>query len=255
MKEQSFHNEKVCAYKNARIISQLQRDIMPLQGLKKLSTDSSVNLGVHPIENSFPYSSFPIGCIHEFLSASNNDIASTNGFVAALLSKLMLSKATAIWISTTRNLFPAALKNFGIDPEHIIFIDLEKEKDVLYTIEEALKCNRIATVIAEIKQINFKESRRLQLAAEQSRVTGFIIRHQPKVLNTIACVSRWCVKSLPSELSNGMPGVGFPRWNVELLKVRNGKPGSWKIEYSSNSFQEIKEKVIDIPQTQIRNVG
>ena len=42
------------------------------------------------------------------------------------------------------------------------------------TMEEALKCNRITAVLGEIKEISFKESRRLQLAAEQSRVTGFL---------------------------------------------------------------------------------
>ena len=66
--------------------------------------------------------------------------------------------------------------------------------------EESLNVTRIAAVIGEVKNISFKESRRLQLAAEQSRVTGFLIRHQPKILNTIACVSRWRITSLPSEL-------------------------------------------------------
>ena len=72
----------------------------------------------------------------------------------------------------------------------------------------------------------FKESRRLQLAAEQSRVTGFIIRHQPGLINTIACVSRWRISTLPSEPGEGLPGVGFPKWQVELLKVRNGRPAN-----------------------------
>jgi protein ImuA len=167
-------------------IRQLQRDILPLQGLKSLLGDNNINLGFRPFENAFPADVFPVGCIHEFLSASQEDIASTNGFVAALLSKLIMSKGTAICISATRNLFPTALKNFGIEPDHIIFIDLRKEKDILYAVEEALKCSKLATVIAEAKQVSFKESRTLQLAAEQSRVTGFLIRHQPKILNTIA---------------------------------------------------------------------
>ena len=64
----------------------------------------------------------------------------------------MQSKGTAIWISATRKLFPAALKSFGIEPDHIIFIDLKKEKDILYAIEEALKCNKLTAVIGEIKQ-------------------------------------------------------------------------------------------------------
>ncbi len=239
----------------SNIIAQLERDILPLQGLKSLSTDNNINIGFRPIELAFPNATFPIGCTHEFLGASEEDIASTNGFVAVLLSKLMQFQGAAVWISSSRTLFPTALKGFGINPDKIIFVDLKKEKDVLYAVEESLKCNRLTTVVGEIKQISFKESRRLQLAAERSRVTGLLVRHQPYILNTIACVSRWRITSLPSELVDGMPGVGFPRWNVELLKVRNGKPGSWKLEWSSNGFQQFKQNIFSLPQEERRKTG
>jgi protein ImuA len=161
----------------------------------------------------------------------------------------------AIWISASRTLFPASLKRFGVEPHRIIFVDLKHERDALYAIEEALKCKQIAAVVGEIKNIGFKESRRLQLAAEQSRVTGLLIRHQPKIINTIACVSRWRITSLPGALAEGMPGVGFPRWNVELLKVRNGKPGKWQVEFSSGQLKEIRQPILTISQTQIRNTA
>jgi len=237
------------------IIAQLERAILPLQGLKSLSTDNNIQIGFRPLEEAFPNATFPVGCIHEFLSTSLHDNAATNGFITTLLSKLMQFEGACIWISASRNLFPLALKSFGVNPEHIIFIDLNKEKDVLYAIEEALKCNRVTSVIGEIKNISFQESRRLQLAAEQSRVTGFLIHHQQQYTNTIACVSRWRITPLPSELINKMPGVGFPRWNVELLKVRNGKPGTWKIEWSSNRFKLITENIVLLPQIQIRKTG
>ena len=236
-------------------IAQLQRSILPLQGFRILPTDNHINLGFPPIESAFPNATFPVGCTHEFLTASQQDSAATYGFLAFMLSRLLQFQGAAIWISTSRTLFPGALQNFGINPDKIIFVDLKQEKDVLYAIEEALKCKALATVIGEIKQISFKESRRLQLAAEQSRVTGLLIRHQPKIVNTIACVSRWHITSLPSELEDGMPGVGFPRWNVELLKVGNGKPGKWKIEYSSNRLQEIKENFYSTREIQQLKTG
>jgi protein ImuA len=158
----------------------------------------------------------------------------------------------AIWVSASRTLFPAALKRFGVQPNKIIFIDLKNESDVLYATEECLKCKRIAAVVGETKYIGFKESRRLQLAAEQSRVTGLLVRPQYKTINTTACVSRWRVTGLPRELPDGMPGIGFPRWNIELLKVRNGKPGAWQLEYSSNRLKEIKQNIFSISQEERR---
>jgi len=41
-----------------------------------------------------------------------------------------------------------------------------------------------------------------------------------------------------------LPGIGFPRWNVELLKVRNGKPGSWQMEWKSTGFRLVQQPAI-----------
>lgn len=98
-------------------------------------------------------------------------------------------------------------------------------------------------------------SRRLQLAVEQSCVTGFIIRHQPRYPGVTACVSRWQITPLPSELEEGMPGVGFPRWQVELLKIRNGRPGTWEVEWSAGNCRLIEEPVVVSPLQPKRKTG
>lgn len=237
------------------IIAQLQRDILPLQGLKQLATDSQMQLGFRAIENAFPNGCFPVGCTHEFLYPSVEDWAATNGFIAVLLSKLMQFDGAAVWVSASRTLFPAALKRFGVQPDKIIFVDLKNESDVLYATEECLKCKRIAAVVGETRYISFKASRRLQLAAEQSRVTGLLVRPQHKLINTTACVSRWRITSLPRALPEGMPGIGFPRWNVELLKVRNGKPGTWQLEYASNQLKEMKQNIFVLQAEERRKRG
>ncbi|MBG9374620.1 Error-prone repair protein ImuA [Panacibacter sp. DH6] len=227
------------------ILSQLEKQILPLQGLRKLPGDNNVRIDCSAMESAFPNGVFPVGCMHEFITHTPQDGASTNGFVAAILGKLLKQGGICLWISTSRTLFAAALVSFNVNPEQIIFIDVKNERDVLYATEEALKCNKLIAVLAEIKNLSFKESRRFQLAAEQSRVTGFIIRHGLRTTNTIACVSRWHITSLPS-MSAGMPGVGFPRWKVELQKIRSGTPGSWIMEWSAGNFNVIQqdEKVI-----------
>ena len=134
-------------------------------------------------------------------------------------------------------------------------VHAKNEKDVLWTIEETLKCERLTAVVGEVKAIGFTESRRLQLATEKSRVTGFIIRHNPRILNSTACIARWRITTLQSELNDGMHGVGFPKWNVELLKVRNGAAGNWKIEWVVDHFQNIEENIFSIALEQRRKTG
>lgn len=226
----------------ADIISQLQRDILRMQGFRSTQQENTPVIDLGPINAAFPNAVFPTGVIHEFLCPVTEQAAAASGFVSALTGHLMQHGGACIWISVARTLFPPSLKAFGIEPDKVIFIDLQRTKDALWTLEEALKCEGIAAVIAEIPEIGFTQSRRLQLAVEQSKVTGFILRTSSRNAGTTACVARWHITSLPSAIENDMPGVGYPRWQVELLKVRNGRNGTWKIEWSEGRFSPIQEQ-------------
>jgi protein ImuA len=228
------------------IINQLQKNILQWQGINIPQVGTTRFPGLESIEAAFPNGVFPTGAIHEFLAEEPENAAACGGFLSGLLNKLMQKGGACLWISTSRTLFPPALKSYGLNPDRIIFIDLKRDRDILWATEEALKCKSLASVIAEINEISFTESRRLQLVVEKSKVTGFILRRNTKKLSTTACVARWKITSLSSELEYGMPGLGFPRWNVELLKVRNGNPGSWKIEWHAGGFVPVVMKNAEI---------
>jgi protein ImuA len=225
----------------ADIIAQLQREILPLQGFKPAINNAAVDTGLGSIKFSFPGATFPLGAVHEFICPASETLSAASGFIAGILSSLMHHGGASIWISPSQTIFPPSLKSFGIEPDKIVFINLQKEKDRLWALEEALKCDGIAAVVGEIQELSFTVSRRLQLAVEQSLVTGFIIRNNPRNLNTTACITRWKITPLSSMLTDDMPGVGFPCWNVALLKVRNGKPGSWQMEWSAGRFRQLGE--------------
>ena len=235
---------------NANIIAQLKKEILPLQGFKSIKGKENYDLGLGPIRFAFPNSCFPLGAMHEFCCDEKENTAATSGFISGILSRLMKDGATCIWVRTTKTIFPPALKTFGIDPEKIIFVDLKSDKDVLWVTEEALKFDGLAAVIAELRELDFTASRRLQLAVEHSRVTGFIIRNKPRNQNTTACVSRWKISSIESSSPNDLPGIGFPRWNVELLKVRNGIPGSWQVEWINGRLKTIQKSITIISEEQ-----
>jgi protein ImuA len=234
----------------ADIIAQLQKDILPLQGFKTASKNAIGDVGLGVIKNAFPNNQFPVGAVHEFISSSPEAAAATGGFVAGIIASLMRKGGATIWISAYRTIFPPALQSFEIAPDKIIFIDLHKEKEMLWAIEEALKCEGLAAVVGELPELSFTASRRLQLAVEQSRVTGFILRYNPRNINTTACITRWKITPLPTQLVSSMPGVGFPRWQVDLLKVRNGKPGNWQVEWVAGRFRHIPAFSIIVAEQQ-----
>lgn len=221
------------------IIQKLRADMIRWEGFRPAPPGPKQDLGLGPVAAAFPDGVFPTGAIHEFISSSPEDTAATGGFIAGLVNKLLNAGGACLWVSYTRRIYPPALKLFGVDPDRVIFVDVPLQKDLLWVTEEALKCEGVATVICETKDLSFTESQRLQLAVEKSHVTGFVLRKDVKKINTTACVTRWQIRHVRSQLRPGMPGVGHPRWLVELVKVRNGKPGNWTIEWKKQDFQTL----------------
>lgn len=224
------------------LVSKLQQDILLWQGFKSQVPAAADAIGLGEIENAFPNGVFPKKAIHEFLTLFPEHAAASDGFIAGLLATLMEDGAACVWISTSRKLFPASLRAFNVEPERIIFMDVTREKDVLWIMEEALKCEGLAAVVAEISSLSLIESRRLQLAVEESGVTGFILRKDARKTISSVATARWQISPLPSNSEDGMPGLGFPRWQVELLKVRSGNPGIWVMEWAGDGFRQITEE-------------
>jgi protein ImuA len=236
------------------IISQLQKNILLWEGFKPPVAGDADGIGLGPVEAAFPNGVFPRGTIHEMVCPTPEQSAATGGFMGGLLTSLMQQGGACLWIGVSRKLFPPSLIAFDVEVDRIIFVDLQREKDVLWAMEEALKCEGVAAVIGELREISFAQSRRLQLAVESSKVTGFLLRNDPRKLSSTTCVARWQITPLPSELEDGLPGVGFPRWQVELLKVRNGNPGSWKLEWVDGYFVPVVEAIASNEQ-QERKAG
>jgi len=223
----------------AEVMSHLRQAIRGIEGYKQ-TRSASMTTGILEIDQSLPGGSFPLAAIHEFVTSGAEDGAAASGFLSALLSTIAGDKGVILWIVKDLNLFPPSLKVFGLDPDRIIFVVLPKPQEALWAMEEALRCRELVSVVCEISDPDLTATRRMQIAAEKSGVTGFLLRMNPKKTSSTSCVSRWNVRSLPSGIDKGCPGVGFPRWQLELLKVRNGMPGSWSVEWRGRAFHHVK---------------
>ncbi|RYY31311.1 MAG: Error-prone repair protein ImuA [Chitinophagaceae bacterium] len=224
------------------ILNRLRQEILPLQGFRHTKLPRESIPGFQSIESAFPGNCFPTGAIHDFICTDPSGAASTTGFISGLLSALMNKHQSAVWITSSQQLYPPALAHFGIDTERLIVIHA-KEKEVLWIMEEALKCEGLAAVVCQVSKISFTASRRLQLAVEGTGVTGMLMLSSTHK-NTSSSLARWCISSLPGIAPHGLPGLGFPRWKVKLEKVRNGKPSSWQIEWNGQQFVEITSREV-----------
>jgi protein ImuA len=235
------------------IIEQLRQDMLLLQGYKAVTLPAQQQVINGPIRYAFPNETFPVGAVHEFICSSKENNAASAGFVSGILSGLMNKGGSCCWVTSDPMIFPPAYKQFGIDPCNILIIHAPKTNDIPWIIEEILKSSAVVAVIAEIKEIGFKESRRFQLAAEQTGITGFMLRNNPKNLATCAA-TRWKIQPINSNKNTSLPGISYPRWHVELLKVRNGKPGNWQLEWRAGTFKYLQEESLLI-KTPLRKIG
>lgn len=223
------------------MVRELREQLMALQGFKRpVIGEAAPDFGLKAMASAFPCGLMPTGAVHEFISPTAACATATNGFVAGLLSTLMTDNLSCVWVSTKRSLFPPGLTYFGIAPHNIIFIDVKKDKDALWVAEQALKCNALVAVVAELGELTFTQSQRLQLAVEDSKVTGFLHRKRPRTENTLACMSRWKIRPVASHTAGNLPGVGLPVWEVRLEKIRNGKPGIWYYGWKDGIFTAIQ---------------
>lgn len=227
------------------IIQKLENEILPLQGYRSVTGKTGKTIDLGAINAAFPNSQFPTGAIHEFIVRNNENASAVSGFIAAVIADLM-EAGIVLWISSNRTIFPPALKFFNIDPHKIIFIDLRNQKEVAWAVEEALKLNGLAAVVGEMREINFTVSRRLQLAVEKSRVTGFLLNNTNNINSSNACLTRWAISSLASLDIDDLPGIGYPVWKVELIKVRNGRPGTWELAWMNGRLRSLNNETVVI---------
>lgn len=225
------------------LIERLQKNILQWEGYRSPDSGRREQLGLGPLEAAFPNGVFPKSTVHELICADREQAAASGGFISGVLSMLLQEGGICVWIGR-RRLFAPALAGFGVAPHRIIFINLGKDKDVLWVMEEALKCRGLTAVVCELKDLDFKQSQRLQRAVEQSRVTGFVLRNAKAKLGSTACAARWQISALPSTDLGTLPGLGFLRWQVDLLKVRNGQTGSYILEWQDQGFVPAEEIVM-----------
>ncbi|TCJ13574.1 Error-prone repair protein ImuA [Flaviaesturariibacter flavus] len=229
----------------AEIFDRLRKEMLQLQGFRAPLAAGGDPLGLGRINSAFPNGVFPQAAVHEFVCAAPEEGAATSAFITGLLSGIMKEGGAVLWAGTGRRVYPPALRAFGVRPERVLFLDLKKEKDVCWALGEALRCGALSAVVGELKDLDFTGSRRFQLAIESSGVPCFLLRRNARAAATTA-VARWRVAPLQSVPEEGLPGIGHPRWRVQLLKARNGRPGSWDVEWRGGAFREVLQQVAPV---------
>lgn len=211
----------------ARLID-LRRYLAATEGFGKAG--AVLPFGRPGIDSALPWGGLPLAALHEIENAgiAGQDGAAT-AFLAAILARLAPARPV-LWCLRQPDLHAPGLALAGLAAKRLLFVRPPSERDILWAMEEGLRSRALAAVVGEVDGLSTAASRRLQLAAETSGVTGFVLHRSAGTAVASAAVTRWRVAALPSLPIPGEPGIGTPRWRVELRRCRGGMPAAWEIE-------------------------
>jgi protein ImuA len=196
--------------------------------------------GIAAIDRVLPGGGLAGGALHEILGVGGDeeDGALAAAFAAGILGRLAATgNGMVLWCLPRPDLYGPGLAAHGLDPARIVLVRALRDAEILWAMEEGLRAPGIAAVVGEVGTLAAVASRRLQLAAERSGITAFLLRRwrdggqaaRERVLPN-AAITRWRIAAVPSQPPRGEPGVGRSRWRVELLRCRGGEPASWEVE-------------------------
>ncbi|MBM3518951.1 MAG: hypothetical protein FJX56_14035 [Alphaproteobacteria bacterium] len=204
-------------------IGVLERGAVPAGG---------VALGVPEIEAGLPGGKLPLACLHEVMGGEDG---ATLGFLAIVLGRLCAERAGGVlWCfargGLSEGLYPPGLAACGGDPDRLILVRCRRPAELLWAMEEGLRCGRLVAVVGEVNAIGLAASRRLQLAAEASGVSAFLLRPAGASRPAASAARlRWRLGSLPCPAG---PIGGAGCWQLELVRCRDGRPGAWVVEWN-----------------------
>ena len=169
----------------------------------------------------------------EVFSRTAPDAAAT-GFV---LARLPRSDAPILWVQDRLSRQEAGRPSLaGIGTARpIIMVHLSRAADVLWALEDGLRCRALGAVIGEIwgdpPALDFTATKRLALRAEAGQVPCWLIRRAASP-DLSAARDRWRIGSVPSAPHPyDAQAPGAPRWALDLFRSRRVKPGQWVAEH------------------------
>jgi protein ImuA len=197
-------------------------------------------IGIAAIDRALPGGGLARGALHEILGADGDE---EDGALAAALAAYILGRLTGtadgmvLWCLPCPDLYGPGLAAHGLDPGRVVLVRAPRDAEILWAMEEGLRAPGIVAVVGEVGTLPAVASRRLQLAAERSGTIAFLLRRwrnggqamSERALPN-AATARWRITALPSRPIRDEPGVGHPRWRIELLRCRGGEPACWEME-------------------------
>jgi protein ImuA len=129
-------------------------------------------------------------------------------------------------------LYGPGLDLMGLAMERLIILRVPRARDVLWAMEEALKCRAVGAVVAEFagEVADLTAMRRLALAAREGGGLGLILHQSIEPTQPSTAMTRWEVASVRGA-HDLFGGLGLTTFGLSLVKNRRGRTGQWRLSW------------------------
>jgi len=217
------------------MIEELRQRLQTLQkstGLGPGAPDAVMPFGIETLDCALG-GGLAHGALHEISAPGEAHLSAATGFALGLAA----SARNLLWIAEDRTLaengvpYGPGLDLFRLKPERLLTAAVGHRRDLLWAMEEALRCRALGAVIGELRggALDPVAVRRLSLAAAESGALALLLRAQPAD-DASTAATRWIVGAAPSADGKHF-GPGAPRFAAELIRNRRGPLGSWILEW------------------------
>lgn len=219
----------------AEVVAQARDDVLPF--------------GVEAVDRRLGGGGLALGALHEIACDESREAGAVTGFAAALIARLLERRpGRVLWIVAAEarrevgRLDGPGLAALGLDPGRLVEVAAADAVEALWAFEEGLACRGTAAVVAEIPgrpaALDLTATRRLALRAgsggDGGRAFGLLLRVGGPA-QTTAAATRWRVGAARSRPLDGFaPGLGRPAFRLDLEKNRDGRLGTFDLEWSSH---------------------
>ncbi len=229
-------------------------------GMPAAAAADGLRLGV-PVLDAALLGGLPRGRLHDIHGGAASDGAAS-GFAVMLLARLTdRAGAPALWCQPRHGRalpYAPGLSLFGLDPARLILARPSGDADTFWAMEEGLRCGRLAAVVgAPRRTVPPAVARRLQLAAREGGVSALLLL-APGVATGGTAATAWRVTAAPGSapLRPFASPFGQPRWQIELLRARGGRPGSWLMDWNHETGAlALAADLPDRPAAVLRRAG
>lgn len=174
--------------------------------------------------------------LHEIAATSEPAIAAATGFALSLAANRE-NRQPILWVAEEMSLhesgapYGPGLDAIGLPPEQIITVTAAHPRDLLWAMEEGLRCRALGAVIGEMRAPNAIDDvamRRLSLAAGAHETLALLLR--PAVAQSVVAETRWIIG--PATSTSTDHGLGPPAFHAQLARNRHGPLGTWMLEWN-----------------------